>query len=43
MGLRVLGAEPAVLVAVVAPNEDRFDEAVDDPDAWPDWTLLSGA
>jgi quercetin dioxygenase-like cupin family protein len=42
-GLRVLGADPAVLVAVVAPNEDRFDEAVDDPDAWPDWTLPSGA
>jgi quercetin dioxygenase-like cupin family protein len=42
-GLRVAGTEPAVLVAVVAPNEDASDEAVDDPDAWPDWTLRSGA
>lgn len=38
-GLRVLGEDPAVLLAIVAPNEDRQDEAVDDPDAWPDWTL----
>ena len=36
-GLRVLGDEPVVLLAIVAPNEDRPDEAVDDPDAWPDW------
>ncbi len=40
-GLCVLGAEPAVLLAIVAPNEDRPDEAVDDPDAWPDWTVPS--
>lgn len=40
-GLRVLGEQPAVLLAVVAPNEDRPDEAVDDPDAWPDWTVPS--
>ena len=36
-GLRVLGDEPVVLLAIVAPNEDRPDEAIDDPDAWPDW------
>ena len=30
-------ANAVVLLAVVAPNEDRPDEAVDDPDAWPDW------
>lgn len=36
-GLRVLGDEPVVLLAIVAPNEDRPDESVDDPDAWPDW------
>lgn len=36
-GLRVLGDVPAVLLAIVAPNEDRPDEAIDDPDAWPDW------
>jgi quercetin dioxygenase-like cupin family protein len=40
-GLRVLGDEPAVLLAVVAPNEDRPDEAPEDPDAWPDWPLPS--
>jgi quercetin dioxygenase-like cupin family protein len=36
-GLRTLGDEPVVLVAAVAPNEDAPDEAVDVPDAWPDW------
>ena len=40
-GLRVLGREPAVLLAIVAPNEDRADETLDDPDAWPDWTVPS--
>jgi quercetin dioxygenase-like cupin family protein len=36
-GLRVIGDEPLVLLAIVGPNEDRPDEAVEDPDAWPDW------
>jgi quercetin dioxygenase-like cupin family protein len=39
--LRVLGDEPAVLLAIVGPNEDRPDEQVEDPHAWPDWTLPS--
>lgn len=42
-GLRVLGDDPAVLLAIVGPNEDRPDEQVEDPDAWPDWTLRSNA
>ena len=37
-GLRVIGDEPLVLLAMVGPNEDRPDEAIDDADAWPDWT-----
>lgn len=36
-GLRVLGDERAVLLAIVGPNEDVADETVDDPGAWPDW------
>lgn len=36
-GLRTIGDEPAVLLAAVGPNEDRADEAIDAPDAWPDW------
>jgi mannose-6-phosphate isomerase-like protein (cupin superfamily) len=36
-GLRVVGAAPAVLLAIVGPNEDRPDETVDVPDAWPGW------
>ena len=36
-GLRVIGGQPLVLLAMVGPNEDRPDEAVEDPDAWPDW------
>jgi quercetin dioxygenase-like cupin family protein len=36
-GLRAAGPEPLVLVAIVGPNEDRPDEAIEDPDAWPDW------
>ncbi|MFN8621232.1 MAG: cupin domain-containing protein [Chloroflexota bacterium] len=36
-GLRVLGSEPAILLAIVGPNEDRPDETIDVPDAWPDW------
>jgi len=39
--LRVLGDEPAVLLAIVGPNEDRADETLDDQDAWPDWTVPS--
>jgi quercetin dioxygenase-like cupin family protein len=35
--LRVLGDAPVVLLAIVAPNEDRPDETVDDPESWPDW------
>ncbi len=42
-GLRVLGDEPSVLLAIVGPNEDRPDEQVEDPDAWPDWQVPSGA
>jgi mannose-6-phosphate isomerase-like protein (cupin superfamily) len=40
--LRVLGDEPAVLLAVVGPNEDRPDETVDVPDAWADWAEALG-
>jgi quercetin dioxygenase-like cupin family protein len=36
-GLRVIGDEPLVLLAIVGPNEDQPDEAVDVPHAWPDW------
>lgn len=36
-GLRVLGDEPAVLLACVSPNQDTADEQVDVPAAWPDW------
>ena len=36
-GLRVIGDELSVLLAIVGPNEDRPDETVEDPDAWPDW------
>lgn len=37
-GLRVLDDAPAVLLAIVGPNEDRPDEMIEDPDAWPGWT-----
>ena len=36
-GLRVLGDQPAVLLAIVGPNEDRADEQIEDPGAWPGW------
>jgi len=36
-GLRVLGDEPLLFLAIVAPNEDVEDEQVDVPDRWPDW------
>ncbi|MFO1539237.1 MAG: cupin domain-containing protein [Chloroflexota bacterium] len=36
-GLRVLGGSPAVLLAIVGPNEDRPDEMIEDPAAWPGW------
>ncbi len=36
-GLRVLGETPAVLLAIVGPNEDRPDEMIEDPAAWPGW------
>lgn len=36
-GLRVLGDEPAVLLAIVGPNEDLPDEMIEDPAAWPGW------
>lgn len=36
-GLRVVGDEPLVLLAIVGPNEDRPDEAIEDAGVWPDW------
>jgi quercetin dioxygenase-like cupin family protein len=36
-GLRVIGNEPLVLLAIVGPNEDLADEAVEDHHVWPDW------
>lgn len=36
-GLRVLGDEPLVFIACVAPNLDIPDEQVDVPDRWRDW------
>jgi mannose-6-phosphate isomerase-like protein (cupin superfamily) len=36
-GIRVVGPEPLLLVAMVGPNRDSPDEQVEEPDAWPDW------
>ena len=36
-GLRVIGDQPLVIAATVAPNQDVPDEAVDQPTLWPDW------
>ncbi len=36
-GLWVRGDGPLVLIACVAPNQDRPDEQVDVPDRWADW------
>ncbi|MBX3031691.1 MAG: cupin domain-containing protein [Chloroflexi bacterium] len=36
-GLRVLGDQPLVFIACVAPNLDIPDEQVDVPDRWRDW------
>jgi len=36
-GLRVVGGEPALFLACVAPNMDAPDEQVDVPDRWVDW------
>jgi quercetin dioxygenase-like cupin family protein len=36
-GLRVVGDQPLVIAATVAPNQDLADEAIDQPGLWPDW------
>jgi len=38
-GLRVIGDQPLVFAATVAPNQDVQDEAIDQPALWPDWPL----
>lgn len=36
-GLRVVGDEPVLFLACVAPNLDTADEQIDIPDRWLDW------
>lgn len=41
-GLRTVGTEDVRLVAIVGPNLDEPDEAVEDREVWPDWAAALG-